>query len=200
MELDIDGMVSKEARKVASLFTEDVSLSLWELRSYPVFKVASVDGRPAAHVVTVALYYDQAYLPFSERDPSYRLVVADRDVRVRYGQVGNVANIEMRVLGPGAERDPKRLYPPQRYLGSEGGASLRSLLAEAYQMGGYGDRPELRNSDGIAPGTALAMADEALGGRTAERAHSPAQVAERARRAAQEGGYEDAGLSRGRKI
>lgn len=181
---DIASFLSKDSDRVAAMFAEGVEFSLWDLGRHPTFLVVRVDGIEPAHRITVALYDDQVFLPFSDRDPSERLVIADLDLKVRYGQVWNHANIELRVLDSGVSPASKLRYPSENYIESGKRISLRGALAEAYQMGGYGDRHGLRNSNGITQEEADFIAAAAVGAAAdVRRCDDPKVIADRARSA-----------------
>lgn len=181
---DLDSFLAKDSDRVAALFAEEVEFSLWGLGRHPTFLVSRVNGIEPAHRITVALYDDQVFLPFSDRDPSERLVIADLDFKVRYGQVWNHANIELRVLDFGASPTSELRYPSENYIESGKRISLRGALAEAYQMGGYGDRHGLRNSNGITQEEADSLSAAAVGAAAdVRRCDDPKIIADRARSA-----------------
>lgn len=70
------------------------------------------------------------YLPFESRSNTNRLTVTDLDYDVRYGQVVNHANIDMRVLNDGMNAEN---YNSDIYIPSNTKVSLRDLLIRAYQ-------------------------------------------------------------------
>lgn len=171
---DLDSFVAAERDEVASLFMESLDLVLHELRGgHSVFRVRSVDGREASHRILVSLYDDQIYLPPEDRKPWRKLTVSDFDFGVRHGQVQNHANKVLRVLDVG--HTVEEVYEGKTPLGRSGRpesgllveagtkVSLRSMLEEAYQLGGYGDRPHLTNSNGVSPAHARILAGEATG-------------------------------------
>lgn len=158
-----ESALARDAAKVAEVFEERVELALWKLGRYATFRVVGVDGAAPLHRITVARYDDQVFLNPASRDPSDRLTLLDLDYRVRYGQVGNVANIEMRVLKSHTAPGTPLRFPRENYIAHGERVSLRGLLAEAYQLGGYGSFHDRLNSNGVSPSEADALAIEALG-------------------------------------
>lgn len=200
--MPINDYAEREKEEVAALFEEDVELSPHDFRpTFTEFRVMAVDGREAKHRVLVSFYDTQAYMDPRSRMPWKQLKVSDLDVRVRYGQVGNYANKVLHVLDPGhdlaeiaqggphAESQPAR---PEAGLLVERGAklSLRAMLEEAYQLGGYGEHPDRKNSNGVTAEEARAIADQAIGGGIAamvereSHGRKPADIAAAARDAA----------------
>lgn len=173
--MSINDYANAERDAVAALFEEDAKLTPYDYRpTYIEFRVMSVDGQEAQHRVLVSFYDTQAYIDPHKRDPWKTLKVIDLDVRVRYGQVGNYANKTLHVLNAGhsfAEVVRRELraedYParPEAGLLVEHGAklSLRAMLEEAYQLGGYGEYPDRKNSNGVTAEEARSIAVEAIG-------------------------------------
>lgn len=153
---------SKEAASIAELFSEDIEMNLYNLDGVATYKVMRVNGHKPSHRITVCYYYDQACLSSEIRDSSKALRIHDDDVIVRYGQTTHRANIEARVISA-HDNNSKHRYAEDRYLTDDGSISLRDLLIHAYQLGGYGDRYELLNSDHVSLEDAQRMADQALG-------------------------------------
>lgn len=208
--MSINDCIEKEKAKVAALFEEDVELTPYDFRpSFTEFRVMAVNGQKAKHRVTVSFYDDQIYVTPKNRDPSCKLQVSDLDVRVRYGQVGNHANKVLRVLSPGHSLEEalpisasESLRPgrPESGLYVEGGTklSLRAMLEEAYQLGGYGEHPDRRNSNGITAVEARAIAAEAIGPAARHAVErSPEGIAAAAREAAASVGKAEHGRARG---
>ena len=119
-----------------------------------------MNGTPAQHTILVSYYNDEVYMPFDSRSNTSRLTVSDQDFVVRCGQVSNHANIHMRVQHSGeiVER-----YDAAKVIPAGTKVSLLDLLARAYQLGGYGDRHELLNSNEVTQAQARSIAMEALG-------------------------------------
>lgn len=133
----------RERSEIAKLFSEELELGLYSLSSEATYRVISVDGIPAQHTILISCYNDEVYLPFESRSNTNRLTVTDLDYDVRYGQVVNHANIDMRVLNDGMNAEN---YNSDIYIPSNTKVSLRDLLIRAYQLGGYGSRHDLLNS------------------------------------------------------
>lgn len=167
--------IAAEKAKVASVFEEEVELTPYDMRrTYTDFRVTAVNGHRAEHRILVSLYDDQIYIDPKNRRPWRRLTVSDLDVRVRYGQVGNHANKVLRVMNEGrsvGEAVPEELAALARKDRPEAGLlvdagtklSLRFMLEEAYQLGGYGEFPDRKNSNGVTPEDARELADQAIG-------------------------------------
>lgn len=104
----------RERSEIAKLFSEELELGLYSLSSEATYRVISVDGIPAQHTILISCYNDEVYLPFESRSNTNRLTVTDLDYDVRYGQVVNHANIDMRVLNDGmnAENYNSDIYIP----------------------------------------------------------------------------------------
>lgn len=181
----IQSAIEREMANVSALFEEDVELSLWNLGREATYLVTSVDGVETSHRILVSYYYDQSFLSFSDRDPSYRLTVCDLDYDVRFGEVWNHANIEYRVLFDESATDKGLRYPKENYLMPGEKVSLRALLSQAYQMGGYGDRHNLGNSFGIDAEDAAAIVEDAIGEDPASVKPSPKAISDSARDAAE---------------
>lgn len=149
-----------EQAEIAALFEEDVELGLYDLTSVATYRIRSVNGTPAQHTILVSYYNDEVYMPFDSRSNTSRLTVSDQDFVVRCGQVSNHANIHMRVQHSGeiVER-----YDAAKVIPAGTKVSLLDLLARAYQLGGYGDRHELLNSNEVTQAQARSIAMEALG-------------------------------------
>lgn len=150
----------RERAEIAALFDEDVELGLYDLTSIATYRVRSVNGNPPQHTILVSYYDDEVYMPFESRSNTNRLTVSDLDFPVRCGQVGNHANIQMRVQHPDEEVGR---YDAAKVIPSGTKASLCDLLSRAYQLGGYGNRHELLNSNEITEEQARSIAMEALG-------------------------------------
>ena len=158
-----DDMFAEEKAKINALFEEDLELSLWTLTSNATYKVDAVNGRKPNHTITILYYNDQVYMPFENRDPSRSLLVCDHDVRVRYGQVTNIANIDLRVLEPNRADTGKRIHSKALYVHPDlEPLRITDVLTWAYQLGGYGNRPELLNYNDVTPEQARSMADIAI--------------------------------------
>lgn len=138
----------RERSEIAKLFSEELELGLYSLSSEATYRVISVDGIPAQHTILISCYNDEVYLPFESRSNTNRLTVTDLDYDVRYGQVVNHANIDMRVLNDGMNAEN---YNSDIYIPSNTKVSLRDLLIRAYQLGGYGSRHDLLDSHGDKP-------------------------------------------------
>lgn len=158
--MSIESVLDRERAEIAALFEEDVELGLYDLAREATFRVTSVNGNPPQHRILVMYYDNEIYLNPEDRSNTNRLTVSDLDFCVRYGQVGNIANIEMRVQHP--SKDVVR-YGPDMTIPSGTKVSLLDLLTRAYQLGGYGERHELLNSDEITEEQARMAATEALG-------------------------------------
>lgn len=150
----------RERAEIAALFEEDVELGLYDLTSIATYRIRSVNGNPAQHTILVSYYNDEAYMPFDSRSNTSRLTVSDQDFVVRCGQVSNHANIHMRVQHSGEVVDR---YDAAKVIPAGTKVSLLDLLARAYQLGGYGDRHELLNSNEVTQAQARSIAMEALG-------------------------------------
>lgn len=115
----------RERSEIAKLFSEELELGLYSLSSEATYRVISVDGIPAQHTILISCYNDEVYLPFESRSNTNRLTVTDLDYDVRYGQVVNHANIDMRVLNDGMNAEN---YNSDIYIPSNTKVSLRDLL------------------------------------------------------------------------
>lgn len=153
-------MFDRERAEITALFKEDVELGLYDLTSVATYRIRSVNGTPAQHTILVSYYDDEVYMPPESCSNTNRLTVTDLDFPVRCGQVFNHANIEMRVQYPGEQVNR---YDAAKVIPSGTKASLCDLLARAYQLGGYGNRHDLLNSNGISEKQAYSIAMEALG-------------------------------------
>lgn len=156
----MDDMFASEKAEISRLFSEELELSLWNLSSYAEYRVTSVDGVPAQHRIIVSCYNDEVYRSFRDRSGTDCLTVSDLDFKVRYGQVGNHANIVMRVLHPGMDAEGR---DPDMFLAPDAMTSLRDLLIRAYQLGGYGAYHDRLNSNEITEEQARSVAVEAIG-------------------------------------
>lgn len=160
----------RERSEIAKLFSEELELGLYSLSSEATYRVISVDGIPAQHTILISCYNDEVYLPFESRSNTNRLTVTDLDYDVRYGQVVNHANIDMRVLNDGMNAEN---YNSDIYIPSNTKVSLRDLLIRAYQLGGYGSRHDLLNSNEITEEEARMAVAEAVGALTSNEAEPP---------------------------
>lgn len=156
----IEDVIARERAGIAKLFSEEIELELYDLTSKATYRVSSVDGTPPKHKILVSYYDNEAYLSPENRSNTNRLTVMDLDYDVRYGQVVNHANISMRVQDTGKE---VMRYDQSTVILSDTKVSLRDLLARAYQLGGYGERHNLLNSNGITEKRARMLAAEVIG-------------------------------------
>lgn len=163
----------RERSEIAKLFSEELELGLYSLSSEATYRVISVDGIPAQHTILISCYNDEVYLPFESRSNTNRLTVTDLDYDVRYGQVVNHANIDMRVLNDGMNAEN---YNSDIYIPSNTKVSLRDLLIRAYQLGGYGSRHDLLNSNEITEEEARMAVAEAVGALTSNEAEPSMQT------------------------
>lgn len=174
---DFDGAIAREAAECSALFDEDVELALWNLRpTYAEFRVSRIDGITPAHKVVVSYYDRQAYIPPSKRIPWKSLTVCDLDVRVRYGQVGNIANVSYFVMDEGASREEleKHVSDPGQLVSPGGTVSLVGSLELAYRLGGYGEHWDRENYDLDTVRNARSLSIEAAGASSDIRAKSMA--------------------------
>lgn len=158
--MGIESILDRERDEIAALFEEDVELGLYGLDREATFRITSVNGNPPQHRILVMYYNDEVYLPIDSRSNTNRLTVSDLDFCVRYGEVGNHANIEMRIQHLGQE---VMKYDETKVIPSGTKVSLTDLLTRSYQLGGYGNRHELLNSNEITKEQARSIALEALG-------------------------------------
>lgn len=209
--MPINDYAERERAGVAALFEEDVELSPHDYRpTYIEFRVMAVNGQEAKHRVFVSFYNPQAYIDPHRRNPWKQLKVSDLDVRVRYGQVGNHANKALYVLDPGHDlseivqgvpRDMDHPVRPEACLIVEHGTklSLRAMLEEAYQLGGYGEYPDRKNSNGVTVEEARSIAVEAIGPAVRHAVErGPEGIAAAAREAAASIGKDEHGWARER--
>lgn len=165
-KLDFDGAVAKEAAEYAALFDEDIEFTLWNLRpTYTEFRVSRINGITPAHKIVVSYYDRQAYIPLSNRIPWKSLIICDLDVHVRYGQVGNIANISYFVMREGASREEleKRVSDPRQLISPGDTISLVESLELAYSIGGYGEHWDRENYDLDTVRNAKSISTEATG-------------------------------------
>lgn len=182
---DAHVLFDDDARRIKALFSEKITLGVRSVKRHVTFGVLTVDGRPAQHDITVSFYDNQALLRPENRRPWTLLKVCDSDVRVRFGQVANIANRSVFVLDPGLSKDDPAYasaYDMRQVYESGEKISLKQLLSEAYQLGGYGEYPDRLNSNGVTAAQANAMAAAAIG--APKKALDPAGMASQARLAA----------------